>query len=222
MPRSASEPGLVPVGSVTSRRGAGRRCCTALDPDVVLLTIIFPTRRPVAVRGVKARDPGRRAILYSAFADGAMTCPPLRRGGRARDKGARPQELFEAIRQRRRAAPTPCRPLARPARGTAGGALDTHDLPILAYADRPQRAIRTSPPRSASTRPGSRSGSAGCSGACRCRCRARRLLHLAEELVDHRVLLGAGAARRAQQALDDLVGPVWACRQQVAQIAIRR
>ena len=95
----ASEPGLVPVGSATSAAELPSLLYRT-DPDVVLLDHHLPDADGLSLcQGLKARDPGRRVILYSAFADGAMTVPAVVAGADGLvHKGARPQELFEAIR----------------------------------------------------------------------------------------------------------------------------
>ncbi len=128
----ASEPGLVPVGSATSAAELPSLLYRT-DPDVVLLDHHLPDADGLSLcQGLKARDPGRRVILYSAFADGAMTVPAVVAGADGLvHKGARPQELFEAIRHVSRGAYA--LPPVSPAQlEHAGGALDPDDLPILA------------------------------------------------------------------------------------------
>jgi DNA-binding NarL/FixJ family response regulator len=128
----AGEPGLVPVGSAASAAELASLLYRT-DPDVVLLDHRLPGAGGLSLcHGLKAREPRRKVILYSAWADGAMVVPAAVAGADGLvHKTARPSELFEAIRHVARGGrwlpePTPAQ------LEVAGGALGPEDLPILA------------------------------------------------------------------------------------------
>lgn len=128
----AGEPGLVPVGSAASAAELPSLLYRT-DPDVVLLDHRLPDADGLSLcHGLKAREPRRKVILYSAGADDAMVVPAAVAGADGLvHKTARPYDLFEAIRHVARGGrwlpePTPAQ------LEVAGGALDPDDLPILA------------------------------------------------------------------------------------------
>ncbi len=128
----AGEPGLIPVGSAATAAELPSLLYRT-DPDVVLLDHRLPDADGLTLcLGLKAREPRRKVILYSAYADGSMTVPAAVAGADGLvHKAARPQELFETIRHV--AGGNRLLPYATPAQlEAAGGSLDPDDLPILA------------------------------------------------------------------------------------------
>ena len=127
-----SEPGLVPVGSAADGAGLAPLLRTT-DPDVVLLDYHLPDVDGLTLcRRIKAAPPAPAVILYSGFADDAMTVPALVAGADGIvHKGVPPRELFEAIRLVAgggQALP----PISQPLLHAAGEALAAEDLPVLA------------------------------------------------------------------------------------------
>jgi DNA-binding NarL/FixJ family response regulator len=128
----AGEPGLVHVGSAPAAAELPSLLYRT-DPDVVLLDHQLPDADGLSLcHGLKAREPRRKVILYSAWADDAMVVPAAVAGADGLvAKTARPHDLFAAIRHVARGGrwlpePTPAQ------LEVAGGALDPEDLPILA------------------------------------------------------------------------------------------
>jgi DNA-binding NarL/FixJ family response regulator len=126
-----SEPGMSPVGAATN----GAELAPLLyrtRPDVVLLDYNLPDVDGLTVcRNIKSTPLAPGVIVYSAFADGAMTVPAIVAGADGLlDKGVPARELFAAIRQV--AEGDDAMPPVSPAQLQAAAAmLDEADLPIL-------------------------------------------------------------------------------------------
>ncbi|HEU4701772.1 MAG TPA: response regulator transcription factor [Conexibacter sp.] len=126
-----SEPGVAPVGAAASAAELAPllyRC----RPDVVVLDYNLPDADGLKVcRDVKATVPAPAVIVYSAFADDAMTIPAIVAGADGiLDKGVPARELFTAIHAvvaGHKALP----PVTRDQLLAAGAVLDAEDLPVL-------------------------------------------------------------------------------------------
>jgi DNA-binding NarL/FixJ family response regulator len=126
-----SEPGLEPVGSAADA-GEAAVLMYRTRPDVVLLDYQLPgTDGLTLCRRIKSDVPAPAVVLYSAFADPAMTVPAIVAGADAIvHKGGQTRELFDAIRHTARgekALPRVSAPLLE----AAGHALDPDDLPLF-------------------------------------------------------------------------------------------
>ena len=126
-----SEPGLEPVGSASTAAEADALLYRT-RPDVVLLDYQLPGTDGLAVcRRIKSDVPTPGVVLYSAFAEPAMTVPAIVAGVDAIvHKAGHTRELFDAIRRVARgdsALPEISEPLLE----AAGHALDPADLPLL-------------------------------------------------------------------------------------------
>jgi DNA-binding NarL/FixJ family response regulator len=141
-----SEPGLEPVGSAAN--GAETEVLLyRTRPDVVLLDYHMPGADGLSLcRRIKSDVPAPGVVLYSGFADPAMTVPAIVAGADAIvHKGGQTRELFDAIRRAARgdwALP----PVSEPLLEAAGQALDPEDLPLLGML-----VNRTRPPDIAMT-----------------------------------------------------------------------
>jgi two-component system response regulator DevR len=127
-----SEPGLVPVGVASDGAGAASMLYRT-SPDVLLLDYHLPDIDGLTLcRRIKSSPPAPAVVLYSAFADAAMTVPAIVAGADGiAHKGQPARELFEAIRVVARGGDaTP--PISPWLRRAAGQTLDSEDLPILA------------------------------------------------------------------------------------------
>jgi NarL family two-component system response regulator LiaR len=71
-----------------------------LEPDVVLIDLVMPGVDGIeAIRGLRERVPGARAIVLSSFIDDEKLFPAVRAGAAAYLlKDVQPQELVDAIR----------------------------------------------------------------------------------------------------------------------------
>jgi DNA-binding NarL/FixJ family response regulator len=126
-----SEPGLEPVGSATEAAEL-EPLLYRTRPDVVLLDYNLPGADGLQLcQRVKRDVPAPGVVLYSAFAEPAMTVPAIVAGADAIvHKGGPTRELFDAIRRVARgdaALPTVLPPLLE----AAGQALGPEDLPLL-------------------------------------------------------------------------------------------
>jgi two-component system response regulator DevR len=94
-----SEPGLVPAGVASEGAGADAMLYRT-RPDVLLLDYQLPDVDGLTLcRRIKSNPPAPAVILYSAFADAAMTVPAIVAGcDGIVHKGQPARELFEAIR----------------------------------------------------------------------------------------------------------------------------
>jgi len=126
-----SEPGLVPAGAASD----GASTAPMVDrsrPDVILLDYHLPDADGLTLcRRIKSEPLAPAVILYSAFADDAMTVPALVAGADGIvHKGGPVRELFEAIREVARGGDA--LPPVSPALFEAAGlALDPEDPPIV-------------------------------------------------------------------------------------------
>ena len=126
-----SEPGLIPVGAAASAAELAPLLYRT-RPDVVLLDYNLPDADGLTVcRDLKSAALAPRVILYSAFADGAMTVPAVLAGADGiLNKGVPARELFAAIREvfgGGNALP----PISPDQLHAAGALLNDDDLPIL-------------------------------------------------------------------------------------------
>jgi len=126
-----TEPGLIPVGAAANAAELAPLLYRS-RPDLVLLDYNLPDIDGLTVCcDLKAEALAPRVILYSAFADGAMTVPAIVAGADGiLDKGVPARELFAAIREV--IGGGSALPAVSPAQLHAAGAvLDDEDLPIL-------------------------------------------------------------------------------------------
>jgi DNA-binding NarL/FixJ family response regulator len=126
-----TEPGLIPVGAAANAAELAPLLYRS-RPDLVLLDYNLPDVDGLTVcRHLKAEALAPGVILYSAFADGAMTVPAIVAGADGiLDKGVPARELFAAIRVVTgggNALP----PVSAAQLHAASTVLDDEDLPIL-------------------------------------------------------------------------------------------
>jgi DNA-binding NarL/FixJ family response regulator len=126
-----SEPGMVPVGAAANAAELPPLLYRT-RPDVVLLDYRLPDGDGLRVcRDIKARALAPFVILYSAFADGAMTIPAIVAGADGIvNKGVPGRELFAAIRDVIGGADA-FPPVSPEQLAVASATLAEADLPIL-------------------------------------------------------------------------------------------
>jgi DNA-binding NarL/FixJ family response regulator len=126
-----SEPGLEAVGSATSAADADP-LLHRTRPDVVLIDYQLPGEDGLTLcRRVKSGIPAPGVVLYSAFADAAMTVPAIVAGVDAIvHKAGQTRDLFDAIRRAAR-GDTTLPEIDEALLQAAGQALDPGDLPLL-------------------------------------------------------------------------------------------
>ncbi len=127
-----AEPGLVPLAVACSSADLAP-ALRRTRPDLVVLDYHLPGDDGFVVcLTVKSELPPPRVLLYSAYADAALTIPAVLAGADGVvHKGAPADELLDAIRRvagGERVLP----PVSRDVVEAAGRALDPVDLPILA------------------------------------------------------------------------------------------
>jgi DNA-binding NarL/FixJ family response regulator len=93
------EPGLVPVGEAVTAEEA-LEAARSLQPDVVVADYHLPDEDGLVMCSrLKAAAPGRRVLIFSAYANSGLVVPALVAGADGLlDKGVPADELFEAIR----------------------------------------------------------------------------------------------------------------------------
>ena len=126
-----SEPGLEPVGSASSAAEAAVLLYRT-RPDVVVVDYQLPGSDGLSLcRSIKSDVPAPGVVLYSAFADPAMTVPAIVAGVDAIiHKGGPTRDLFDAIRRAARGE-TDLPAISEPLLETAAHTLDPEDLPLL-------------------------------------------------------------------------------------------
>ena len=126
-----SEPGLVSVGTAADAAELAPLLYRS-QPDIVLLDYNLPDVDGLTVcREIKTAALSPGVILYSAFADGAMTIPAIVAGADGiLNKGVPARELFAAIREVAGGGDA-LPPVSPEQLAAAGAALDDDDLPIL-------------------------------------------------------------------------------------------
>jgi DNA-binding NarL/FixJ family response regulator len=126
-----SEPGLEPVGSAATAAET-QVLLYRTRPDVVLLDSHLPGVDGLTLcRRIKSDVPSPAVVIYSAFADPAMTVRAVVAGADGIvHKGGQTRELFDAIRQTARGA-SALPPVSEPLLEAATQALTADDLPIL-------------------------------------------------------------------------------------------
>ena len=126
-----SEPGLEPVGSAANAEEAAVLLYRS-RPDVVVVDYRLPgSDGLVLCRRVKSDVPAPGVVLYSAFADPAMTVPAIVAGVDAIvHKGGQTRDLFDAIRRASRGETT-LPAISEPLLEAAAQSIDPEDLPLL-------------------------------------------------------------------------------------------
>ncbi len=126
-----SEPGIVPVGTASTREDLWPQF-TRTRPDVVLLDYHLPGLNGlVACRQLKRWVPAPSVVIYSAYADATLTIPALLAGADGLvHKGVPAHELTEAIRTVARGHQV-LAPITPQLQAAAAARLDLEDQPIL-------------------------------------------------------------------------------------------
>jgi DNA-binding NarL/FixJ family response regulator len=124
-------PDLEPVGSAATVAEAAPLLYRT-RPDVVLIDYRLPGADGLTLcRRIKSEPLAPGVVLFSAFADPAMTVPAVVAGVDAIvDKGAPTRDLFQAIRRAARGQST-LPEISPPLLEAAGHQIDPDDLPLL-------------------------------------------------------------------------------------------
>ena len=139
-----SEPGLEPVGSAATASEA-EVLLYRTRPDVVLVDYHLPGTDGLTLsRRIKSQPPTPGLVIYSAFADPAMTVPAIVAGDHAIvHKGGQTRDLFDAIRRAARGE-TMLPDVSEPQLEAAGHPREAAELPLLGVLQQ-----RTTPPHGA-------------------------------------------------------------------------
>ena len=126
-----AEPGFVPLDAATSDKDLWPTL-NRTRPDVVVLDYHLPGDDGVVLcRAIKRRLPAPAVLLYSAYADAALTIPARLAGADGVvSKSVPANELYDAIRRVARGERV-LPPLSRELLDDAGNRLDADELPIL-------------------------------------------------------------------------------------------
>lgn len=126
-----AEPGFVPLDAATSEADLWPTI-NRTKPDVVVLDYHLPGDDGLVLcRRIKRQLPAPRVLLYSAYADAALTIPARLAGVDGLiGKSAPANELFDAIRRVARGERV-LPPISRELLDDAGNRLDADELPIL-------------------------------------------------------------------------------------------
>ena len=126
-----AEPGFVPLDAATSDKDLWPTL-NRTRPDVVVLDYHLPGDDGVVLcRAIKRRLPAPAVLLYSAYADAALTIPARLAGADGVvNKSAPANELYDSIRRVARGERV-LPPLSRELLDDAGNRLEADELPIL-------------------------------------------------------------------------------------------
>jgi DNA-binding NarL/FixJ family response regulator len=126
-----AEPGFVPLDAATSDTDLWPTL-NRTKPDVVVLDYHLPGDDGLVLcRAIKRRLPAPAILLYSAYADAALTIPARLAGVDGLvSKSAPANELYDAIRRVTRGERV-LPPISRELLDNAGNLLDAEELPIL-------------------------------------------------------------------------------------------
>jgi DNA-binding NarL/FixJ family response regulator len=127
-----AEPGLVPLGAVSSADDL-LPALHRTAPDVVLLDYHLPTEDGLLVcRQLKRNVPAPKVLLYSAYADASLVVPAILAGADGLlNKSVPAPELYDALRSVARGERV-LPPVSRELLQAATDRLAPEDLPILA------------------------------------------------------------------------------------------
>jgi DNA-binding NarL/FixJ family response regulator len=126
-----AEPGFVPLDAATSDKDLWPTL-NRTRPDVVVLDYHLPGDDGVVLcRAIKRRLPAPAVLLYSAYADAALTIPARLAGADGVvSKSVPANELYDSIRRVARGERV-LPPLSRELLDDAGNRLEADELPIL-------------------------------------------------------------------------------------------
>jgi DNA-binding NarL/FixJ family response regulator len=126
-----AEPGFVPLDAATSDKDLWPTL-NRTRPDVVVLDYHLPGDDGVVLcRAIKRRLPAPAVLLYSAYADAALTIPARLAGADGIvSKSVPANELYDSIRRVARGERV-LPPLSRELLDDAGNRLEADELPIL-------------------------------------------------------------------------------------------